>query len=113
MPTSGGCSASTWCWRGCRSEAALQRSGREAVVVEPPPSYGCSDGARSLPPSASRDDVDRLHAHLQKLGQKLGATILDAPADYPQYRAGYYALFFADPDGLKLEYAYTPADPDD
>ena len=63
--------------------------------------------------AASRDDVDRLHAHLQKLGQKLGATILDAPADYPQYRAGYYALFFADPDGLKLEYAYTPADPDD
>ncbi len=22
MPTSGGCSASTWCWRGCRSECA-------------------------------------------------------------------------------------------
>jgi glyoxylase I family protein len=63
--------------------------------------------------AASRDDVDRLHAHLQKLGEKLGGAILDAPADYPQYRAGYYALFFADPDGLKLEYAYTPADPDD
>jgi len=32
-----------------------------------------------------------------------GATILDPPADYPQYGAGYYAVFFADPDGLKLE----------
>ena len=59
--------------------------------------------------AASRDDVGRLHAHLQKLG----ATILDAPADYPQYRAGYYAVFFADPDGLKLEFAYTPAEPAD
>ena len=54
--------------------------------------------------AASRDDVDRLHAHLQKRG----ATILDAPADYPQYRAGYYAVFFADPDGLKLEIVHLP-----
>lgn len=37
-----------------------------------------------------------------------GAAILDAPADYPEYGPGYYALFFADPDGLKLEYAYSP-----
>jgi catechol 2,3-dioxygenase-like lactoylglutathione lyase family enzyme len=63
--------------------------------------------------AASRDDVDRLHAHLKTMG----ATILDAAADYsqsrPQYRAGHYAVFFADPDGLKLEYAYTPADPAD
>lgn len=54
--------------------------------------------------AASRADVDRFHAFLQTLG----ATILDAPADYPQYRPGYYAVFFADPDGLKLEYVYTP-----
>ena len=41
---------------------------------------------------------------------KFGATILDAPADYPQYNQGkgYYAVFFADPDGLKLEYVWTP-----
>ena len=29
--------------------------------------------------------------------------MLDAPAEYPQYGKGYYAVFFADPDGLKLE----------
>ena len=52
----------------------------------------------------SRDDVDRLH----KLLVAMGATILDPPADYPQYRDGYYALFFADPDGLKLEFVHTP-----
>ena len=52
----------------------------------------------------SRDDVDRLHALLLRMG----ATILDKPADYPDYRPGYYALFFADPDGLKLEFVHTP-----
>ena len=52
----------------------------------------------------SRDDVDRLH----KLLVGIGAAVLDPPADYPQYRQGYYALFFADPDGLKLEFVHTP-----
>ena len=49
--------------------------------------------------AADRSDVDRAHAMMTRKG----ATILDAPADYPQYGAGYYALFLADPDGLKLE----------
>jgi hypothetical protein len=31
-----------------------------------------------------------------------GARILDARAEYPRYRAGYYAVFFADPDGSSL-----------
>lgn len=54
----------------------------------------------------SRQDVDALHDKLVKFG----AVILDAPADYPQYNQGrgYYAVFFADPDGLKLEYVWTP-----
>ena len=50
----------------------------------------------------SREDVDRLHRKLVEAG----VTILDAPAEYPQYGAGYYAVFFADPDGLKLEYVH-------
>ena len=54
----------------------------------------------------TRDDVDRFHDMLKAIG----AEILDAPADYPQYNSGkgYYAVFFADADGLKLEYAWTP-----
>ena len=52
----------------------------------------------------SRGDVDRLH----ELLLAMGARILDAPADYPQYGAGYYAVFFADPDGLKLEFVHWP-----
>jgi catechol 2,3-dioxygenase-like lactoylglutathione lyase family enzyme len=52
----------------------------------------------------SRADVDAFYALLQRIG----ATVLDPPADYPQYGAGYYAVFFADPDGLKLEYVFKP-----
>jgi glyoxylase I family protein len=48
--------------------------------------------------AASREDVDAMHAHLLSIG----ATILDPPAAYPQYGPTYYAVFFADPDGLKL-----------
>ena len=35
-----------------------------------------------------------------------GATIVDPPADYPSYGEGYRAVFFLDPDGLKLEAMY-------
>ncbi|MGE0766324.1 MAG: VOC family protein [Hyphomicrobiaceae bacterium] len=53
-----------------------------------------------------RDDVDRIC----EVVQRIGGRILDLPADYPQYNSGcgYYAVFFADPDGLKLECVYTP-----
>jgi glutathione S-transferase/catechol 2,3-dioxygenase-like lactoylglutathione lyase family enzyme len=52
----------------------------------------------------SRAAVDLLHQRLEALG----VAILDAPADYPRYAPGYYAVFFADPDGMKLEYVFTP-----
>ncbi len=48
--------------------------------------------------------VDELHRRLVELG----VTIMDPPAEYPEYGPGYYAVFFSDPDGIKLEYAYTP-----
>ena len=50
----------------------------------------------------TRSDVDRLHQVLVDIG----AVVLDPPAEYPQYGSGYYALFFADPDGLKLEFVF-------
>jgi len=36
-------------------------------------------------------------------GGVVGAVILGAPAEYPQYGAGAAAAFVSDPDGLKLE----------
>jgi catechol 2,3-dioxygenase-like lactoylglutathione lyase family enzyme len=52
----------------------------------------------------SRADVDRFHAFLVRSG----LTVLDPPAEYPEYGPGYYAVFFADPDGLKLELVHFP-----
>ncbi|HJQ56693.1 MAG TPA: VOC family protein, partial [Vineibacter sp.] len=65
----------------------------------------CSPGLHHVAWRAqSRADVDRLHLLLRAIG----ATILDPPAEYPQYSPGYYAVFFTDPDGLKLEYVHAP-----
>ena len=52
----------------------------------------------------SRSDVDRFHAFLVREG----IVVLDAPAEYPQYGPNYYAVFFADPDGMKLELVHFP-----
>jgi glyoxylase I family protein len=54
--------------------------------------------------AASRADVDRVHGELVRLG----VVILDSPAFYERYSPGYYAVFFTDPDGIKLEYVHTP-----
>ena len=54
----------------------------------------------------SRDDVDRLYRMLLQIH----AEILDPPREYPKYEPGYYAVFFLDPDGLKLEYVFTSDD---
>ena len=38
-----------------------------------------------------------------------GALLESEPQEYT-YQPGYYAVFFYDPDGLKLEILHTPAD---
>jgi catechol 2,3-dioxygenase-like lactoylglutathione lyase family enzyme len=48
-----------------------------------------------------RADVDAAHA----AAVVAGARVLHAPRLFPQYRADYYATFFLDPDGLRLEVA--------
>jgi glyoxylase I family protein len=37
-----------------------------------------------------------------------GGTILTPPREYPEYVPGYYSVFFADPDGIKLELVHIP-----
>jgi hypothetical protein len=41
--------------------------------------------------------------------ESLGGRILDTPREYPQYVKGYYAVFFADPDCIKLELVHLAA----
>ena len=50
-----------------------------------------------------RSDVYKMY----ELLKQIGATVLDAPAEYP-YSPGYFAVYFTDPDGLKFEFAYAP-----
>ncbi len=52
----------------------------------------------------SRAEVDACHT----LVVELGTTVLDAPNEY-DYTPGYYAVFFSDPDGMKLEVVHEPA----
>jgi catechol 2,3-dioxygenase-like lactoylglutathione lyase family enzyme len=54
--------------------------------------------------AASRNDVDRFHVWLGREG----IPVLDPPAEYPEYGEKYYAVFFSDPDGLKLELVHYP-----
>jgi catechol 2,3-dioxygenase-like lactoylglutathione lyase family enzyme len=46
---------------------------------------------------SSRKDVDELGAFLEKNNM----TLIDPPGEY--YDENYYAVYFADPDGMKLE----------
>jgi catechol 2,3-dioxygenase-like lactoylglutathione lyase family enzyme len=55
----------------------------------------------------SREVVERVHRAMLSVG----AEVLDPPADYGGqvgYDEGYYAAFYADPDGVKLEVVYLP-----
>ncbi|HEU0275107.1 MAG TPA: VOC family protein [Candidatus Udaeobacter sp.] len=50
----------------------------------------------------SRREVDRL----ARLVRKAGGKNMEGPQICPQYSRGYYACFFEDPDGNKLEICF-------
>jgi catechol 2,3-dioxygenase-like lactoylglutathione lyase family enzyme len=51
----------------------------------------------------SREDVDSVHALLEKLG----GTIVHGPQE-DGYVPGYYSVLFEDPDGIRLEVNHVP-----
>jgi catechol 2,3-dioxygenase-like lactoylglutathione lyase family enzyme len=53
-----------------------------------------------------RADVDRFHDEF--LTPRGTPVLYGGPRDYPEYRPGYYAVFFEDPDRLKLEVVHIP-----
>lgn len=53
-----------------------------------------------------RSDVDRFVAEFMR--PRSIAMLYDSPREFPEYRPGYYAVFFEDPDRLKIEVAHVP-----
>ena len=54
----------------------------------------------------SRAEVERTYEEVIKNLEHV--DVEDPPIDCPEYGEGYYATFFFDPDGIKLEVTYTP-----
>ena len=86
---------------------------------------GSTIGLRQAPDGAATLPVDRyrvgmhhvcleapteegLYAAAERI-VALGGTISEGPRHFPEYREGYHAIFFFDPDGIKLELSWTPA----
>jgi catechol 2,3-dioxygenase-like lactoylglutathione lyase family enzyme len=107
-------------WHGV-SEAPGERGETIHYLYGP----GSSIGLRQAPDEASGLPVDRYRIGLHHLClevpsaealetaaarlRELGATVTDGPREFPEYRPGYTAVFFTDPDGLKLELVWTPS----
>ena len=54
----------------------------------------------------SKEDVDTFHNNFLK---KYGiSTLYDTPKVFPEYKEGYYAVYFEDPDLIKLEVTFVP-----
>ncbi|KAF8944940.1 hypothetical protein BGZ47_003488 [Haplosporangium gracile] len=60
----------------------------------------------------TKEEIDAAHQKILKFQEDnkslTGCAMLNAPALYPQYGEGYYAIYFTDPDNMKLELAYIP-----
>jgi len=107
-------------WHGV-SEAPGERGETIHYLFGP----GSSIGLRQAPDPRAGVPVDRYAVGLHHLCfecpslealesaamrlRELGAAITDGPREFPEYRPGYNAVFFQDPDGLKLELVWTPA----
>lgn len=71
------------------------------LPIQEPEAPGLHHLALNAP---SRHVVDDIHASLTARE----AHVLNAPAEY-DYEPGYYAVFFSDPDGFKIEVVHSPA----
>ncbi len=55
---------------------------------------------------SSKKDVDKfMEKFLEPRDIK---PLYDSPREYPEYTKDYYAVFFEDPDRIKIEVAYIP-----
>jgi catechol 2,3-dioxygenase-like lactoylglutathione lyase family enzyme len=54
----------------------------------------------------SKKEVDKFHKFL--IDNKI-PILYGGPKEYPEYEKGYYAVYFEDPDRVKLEIAHIPS----
>ncbi len=87
-------------WAGAQIEVGLQTARSDSAAAHDRRSPGLHHLAFTAP---TREAVDVLYEKLQAAN----VVIFDPPAEYPDYAPGYYAVFFADPDDIKLEYVFT------
>jgi catechol 2,3-dioxygenase-like lactoylglutathione lyase family enzyme len=106
-------------WHG-----SLEQRGERGETIHYLYGPGSSIGLRQAPDEAASLPVDRYRVGLHHLCLEVesrealedtarrlrGASvkITDGPREFSEYRKGYHALFFEDPDGLKLELVWTP-----
>ena len=106
-------------WHG-----VLQDPGERGETIHYIYGPGSSIGLREAPGGPSGLPVDRYRVGLHHVCleaatrealeaagawlREQGATVTDGPREFPEYRDGYWAVFFEDPDGLKLEIVWTP-----
>ncbi|KAF9081363.1 hypothetical protein BGX27_004955 [Mortierella sp. AM989] len=91
-------------------------SSGEAICVSPgntTPHHKTNPGLHHLAFNAETPElIDEMYQKIvqfQEANKAITASvILDKPALYPQYGPGYYAVFFTDVDGIKLEIASVP-----
>jgi glyoxylase I family protein len=74
------------------------RQVREVIVVSADPDHR-PNATRLAFAGATRTDVDRIAA----VARDAGAQAFEAPHACTEYTATYYAAFFEDPDGNRLE----------
>ena len=88
-------------WAGAQVEVGLQTARADSTSAHDRRSPGLHHLAFTAP---TREAIDGLYEKLQAAN----VPIFDPPADYPEYAPGYYAVFFADPDDIKLADDFTP-----
>jgi catechol 2,3-dioxygenase-like lactoylglutathione lyase family enzyme len=71
---------------------------REVVVVSADPAHRPNATCLAFG-AATRDEVDRIAG----VAKAAGARAFEAPGPCPEYTETYYAAFFEDPDGNRLE----------
>jgi len=114
-------------WLGYVIESEIQGERGERVVYLNPVGGGGSLGLREARSDAHPTPYDRYGVGVHHIAFAVssrravdecarwlgdgGATIESAPREYG-YSPGYYAVFFHDPDGIKIELVHQPNDPD-